>query len=86
MWKISKVRGPWETEAAVRWGRGERVVVIEIEPRCLVLRPKGTRQRFRLPFERALQLAVTAHVEAQREAGRKGKTRRTVRRGVMALK
>lgn len=75
MWKIDKVRGPWETESRTRWGSKTRSITIEVEPLCIVYRPKGTRQRFRLTHEKVMQLAVQAHVEATR------KTRRRVTRG-----
>jgi hypothetical protein len=88
-WKISKVRGPWESEADSdeRYTRGPRrgeyrELMVEIEPRCFVFRPKGTRRRLRLSMERAYQLACQIEAESRRN---KKRQRRSVRRSVLAI-
>jgi hypothetical protein len=78
-WKIDRTRGPWQTEGLSERsdGRGgRRPLMIEIEPRLVRYRPKGTRQSFVLTHEKIYQLAVQAHVEASRPT-----RRRTVKRG-----
>lgn len=87
MWQISKVRGPWQTESDTdivvrRKGRRRVPIVIEVEPRCIVLRAKGTRTRYRLPWGKVLDLAQTAEAEARRAAKANGR-RRSVRRGAV---
>lgn len=79
MWKVNKVRGPWQTEALSerkdKTGQ-RRPLIIEIEPLCIVLRPKGTRQRFRLTHAKVYEMAVMAHADANR------KRKPTIKRGV----
>jgi hypothetical protein len=85
MWKLNKVRGPWETEASeptlvTRAGKRTRqpiAILIEIEPLCVVYRIKGTRRRFRLPHSTVFQMAVRAEVESNR------RTRPHVRRSAV---
>lgn len=77
MYKLQKVRGPWETEGEWQERSQQRAVVIEMEPRCLVLRLKGCRARFRLPYSKLYQLAVMAEASANR------RPHRSVKRGVI---
>lgn len=85
-WKINKVRGPWESEGLSdeRYRRGprrgeHRELMIQIEPRCLVLRPKGTRRPLRVTIERVYQLASQIESESKRTR------RRSVRRSAILV-
>lgn len=81
-WKINKPRGPWETEGLserkYRYKEGMRPLMIVIEPRCIVYRPKGTRKCFRLTHERAYELAaqIFAGFVPEKPAPRRGVRRK----------
>lgn len=78
MWKISKERGPWETESDTRWGSKQVPIVVTIEPRGVRVRPKGTRVVLRLPWTTILDKAAEAHALAKRaEKATKRKARIT---------
>lgn len=84
-WKIDRQRGPWQTEGEgmqrYRNGpqRGEfRELMIEIHPRYIVYRERGTQARFMLPHSAIYQKAVEAHVAANRKP-----RRRSVRRSAI---
>lgn len=78
MYKLNKPRGPWETDTDCTWQGKARSIVIEVEPRCLVLRPKGTRQRLRLPWPKLLVLAAQAEADLNRQR------KHTVKRGMLS--
>lgn len=89
-WKINKVRGPWESEADSdeRYKRGPRrgelrELMLTIEPRCIVLRPKGTRRGLRVSLGRIYQLAC--QIEAESKRNQKPRRRRSVRRSAVGI-
>lgn len=82
MYRLNRVRGPWQTEAEYRERSKVRAIAIEMEPLCLVVRLKGTRQRLRLPWAKLYQLAAEAEAKSNINAKRK---RRSVRRGALAI-
>jgi hypothetical protein len=58
---------------ATHWERGERPIIITIEPRLIGFRLKGARRNYTLPIAELYTLAVNTalHDERKRQIGKK---------------
>lgn len=70
MTKIKKKRGPYETCNMV-FERGNRNVIVFLEPGCLVLKAKKLREEYRIPYSTIYLMAVKAAADSERKSAAK---------------
>jgi hypothetical protein len=88
-----KPKRSWlQTAAVSRYKVNQpKAICVALEPHAIVLKWKGTRRYFRLPYESALLSAVLKERQAAErkkaeEKGGKVKSRRSVHRGLLRLR
>lgn len=67
MTKLKKAKGPYETMSTI-FDKGHRNVIVSIEPNCVVVRAKRSRDEYRLPWATVYVMAVRAAADASKRS------------------
>lgn len=85
MRQVTKKRGPWEVNAAVRVKSRIRELTITVDPHGITYRPKGTRTGYFIPHSSAYLFGAKMKADADRKAKAEArKARRELKRKGLA--